>query len=342
MRFFPDSSIRQSTDAESGLKLKEKKMNREKFTEDAFLYLLNELSAQDREEFENALMQDDRLKIEFEKIKTDRALFIQSKPEEINETMLNSARNNLIRELRKEPNTSSLFSQMIDKLKIFFHQNYGLAYGGLVTFALGIGIGYMLLFSRSAQNSLTLDSPVEITTSDQTQQNNSGSTSQSGNEQILENKISESAINSNNLNSQKFREALIQALIGGSNPGIRIQSISKISDQVKEESFKLDTKIKQALLTALMKDENPAVRREALLALQRYPFDNQIRDALLHVLSTDKNSGLRVTAINALADWNQQHKIIDEVLKQALTKKAQADKNTFVQIRAASILKEVE
>jgi hypothetical protein len=135
---------------------------------------------------------------------------------------------------------------------------------------------------------------------------------------------------------------LINALLSGSNPGIRIRSISTISDQSKQKAFEPDKKIKVALLTAMKNDSNPAVRKEALIVLQRYSFDDQIRDALLYVMSKDKNSGMRVAAINALADWNKEQRVMDEILKLALTKQAQTNNNTFVKIRAASILQEVK
>lgn len=309
-------------------------MNKEKFIELVYLYLMDELQAHERVELENAMMQDDELKNEFENIKETFNAIQNSKPTEADGRLLVSARQSLMRKVRQASEEKSSVSQLIEKIKYYFYHNYGLALGGAVTLVVSIGIAY-LMFIKTAQNTAVLDKPIELNTSQENVTNNKL------NAEVPSNN-SNSAIDKRNTVQQNFRESLINALLGGSNAGVRIRSISTISDQTKLESFKPDPKIKDALITAMRSDSNPAVRKEALIVLQHYQFDNQIRDAFLYVMSKDKNSGMRVAAINALADWNKEQRIVDEILKQALTKQAQAEKNSFVKIRAASILKEVE
>lgn len=318
-------------------------MNLEKFSENAYLYLLNEINAEERIEFENILMQDDVLKREFDKIKADIALFEEAKPAEVTEAELTSMRNNLFRAIRNQEAVQQP-EGLRNKIRKIFLNNYGLAFGGIATFVLGIGIGYMFLFSKGVTSSLKPETPIEIGLQQNVDLIDDNKTvlaedHASELEKAAENK---STIVRGSFNEASVKQALITALLGQSNPGIRIKSISTISEHAKEETFKPDLKIKKALITALKKDDNPAVRKEALIVLQKYPYDEELRDAMLYILANDTNSGMRVAAINALADWNQQKQILDEVLKQALTKNSKADRNTFVQIRAASILKEVE
>lgn len=318
-------------------------MNLEKFSENAYLYLLNEMNAEERIEFENILMQDDVLKREFDKIKADIALFEEAKPAEVTEAELTSMRNNLFRAIRNQEAVQQP-EGLRNKIRKIFLNNYGLAFGGIATFVLGIGIGYMFLFSKGVTSSLKPETPIEIGLQQNVDLIDDNKTvlaedHASELEKAAENK---STIVRGSFNEASVKQALITALLGQSNPGIRIKSISTISEHAKEETFKPDLKIKKALITALKKDDNPAVRKEALIVLQKYPYDEELRDAMLYILANDTNSGMRVAAINALADWNQQKQILDEVLKQALTKNSKADRNTFVQIRAASILKEVE
>jgi len=309
-------------------------MNKEKFIELVYLYLMNELQAEERTELENAMMQDDELKNEFENIKETFSVIQNNKPAEADGRLLVSARQSLMRKVREVSEEKSSISQLIEKIKYYFYHNYGLALGGAVTLVVSIGIAY-LMFIKTAQNTAILDKPVELNTSQENASNNKLNTEVPSNN-------SSSTIDKRNTIQQNFRESLINALLGGTNAGVRIRSISTISDQTKRESFKPDPQIKDALITAMKSDSNPAVRKEALMVLQHYSYDNQIRDAFLFVLSKDKNSGMRVAAINALADWNKEQRIIDEILKQALAKQAQTNNNTFVKIRAASILKEVE
>jgi hypothetical protein len=310
-------------------------MNKEKFIELAYLYLLDELNQNEKVEIENAIMQDDELKSEFENIKKSFEMFHENKPQEANGRLLISARQELMRHIRTVSTEKSVIQELIEKIKFYFSRNYGYALGGAVTLIASISIAYLLFIKTanydSMQNAIPESNNNKINPA---QQNNSLEQSP--------NNFDNSTPSKKFISPSELKESLINALLGSSNPGIRIKTIGTISDRAKEETFTPDNKIKLALIKAMTKDSNPAVRKEALLVLQKYSFDNQIRDALLYVLAKDKNSGMRVAAINALADWNQQQKIIDEVLKQALTKQTQAEKNSFVKIRAASILKEVE
>jgi len=321
-------------------------MNREKFSEDAYLYLLNELSQKDKTEFENILMQDDLLNSEFHVIRNQFALIALSKPKDVDDKTLTAARNSLMRQLKKEDEKTSIVRKLINDIKNFFYHNYGLAFGGFATFALGIGIGYALLVSKNIEPSLRLDNPIEITGSQQkTSDLNELEPSARENAQSINQKEPASSYSGseNSIGVQpNLKEALINALLAGPNPGVRIRSISSISDEAQAQSYKPDPKIKKALISAMMKDKNPVVRREALNVLGRYSFDKQVRDALLYVLSNDDNSGNRVAAINALTDLRERGIKIDPVIKQTLTQKSMTDNNTFVKIRAASILKEAE
>ncbi|MDP2036818.1 MAG: HEAT repeat domain-containing protein [Ignavibacteria bacterium] len=318
-------------------------MNLERFSESAYLYLLDEMEAGERIEFENILMQDDVLKREFDKIKADIALFEEAKPAVVTEAELTSIRNNLSRAIRNQ-DAVQMPEGLKNKIRRIFLNNYSLAFGGIATFVLGIGIGYMVFFSKGVTDSIRPEAPIEIGSLQKAEVMDESKTAllESGSRETEKSTESKSTIIRGSFNEASVKHALITALLGQSNPGIRIKSISTISEHAKEETFKPDLKIKKALITALKKDDNPAVRKGALIVLQKYPYDEEMRDAMLYILANDTNSGMRVAAINALADWNQQKQILDEVLKQALTKNSKADRNTFVQIRAASILKEVE
>lgn len=317
-------------------------MKKEKFSESAYLYLLNELNAEEKIEFENLLMQDNELKSEFDKIKEDLSIFSIAKHSPIPEADLVSVRNNLFRAIRNSA-VELQPESLTGKFRRLLLNNYNLAFGGIATFALGIGIGYMLLFSRVAVDSIKPDHPIEIGSAQKTQNDNANfSSSVDNSDERNEINQKQSTVVKENNNELDFKHSLIAALLNQKNPGIRIKSISTLADHAESETHKHDVKIKNALLKAMKEDANVAVRIEALNVLKKYPFDNEIRDAFLTVLANDKNSGMRVLAINALSELRLQGILIDEVIKQVLTQRAEAEKNTFVKYRAASILKEVE
>ncbi len=74
--------------------------------------------------------------------------------------------------------------------------------------------------------------------------------------------------------------------------------------------------------------------------LMQYPIDEEIKGAFLNVLSDDPNSGLRVQAINALVNLRMEGVTFDDEIRNTLNNKAANDENRFVQLRAASLLKE--
>ncbi len=325
-------------------------MNRDKFTELAYSYLMNELDENERIRFEDLLMQDDQLKNEFDEIKLTGMAIQSFKPAEADNRLLASARQNLMREIRKEAAEVSAITGLANNVRKFLFENYRLAFGGIVTFAFGIVIGYILLVPKVSnnQNSATpsvAGNEVKIDELDK------GST-QIANIQLKdsESKSGEVAVTFDAVKPVKvtgrptdpfIKKLLIASLLNETNPGVRLRSVNTIAEEVNKQNFKPDSKIKGALITAMKTDGNPAVRREALGALIKYPFDEKIRDAFLYVLSNDRNSGLRVASINALADLKQRGEILDDQIKNVLNKKAENDNNNFVRIRAASILQEV-
>ena len=325
-------------------------MNKDKFTEQAYSYIMNELNENERIEFEDILLQDDELKNEFDEIKLTMMAIHSSKPSEADNRILANARQNLLRRIRSESEPVPIVTGFVNNIRRFFFDNYRLAFGGIVTFAFGIVIGYMLLVPRLSQKQ-AIENP--IVAGNEVKADNL----EKGNPQISNIQLNDSNLRNGEVavtfdevkpvkvtgqpNDPFIKKLLIASLLNESNPGVRLRSVNTIAQEVNKESFKPDTKIKVALITAMKTDGNPAVRREALNALIKYPFDNEIRDALLGVLSSDRNSGMRVASINALADLKQRGEVLDEQIRNVLNKKAENDNNNFIRIRAASILQEV-
>src|SRR3990172_7938159 len=103
-----------------------------------------------------------------------------------------------------------------------------------------------------------------------------------------------------------------------------------------------DAEIQKVLAQSLIDNENPGVRKEAMNALCNLQFDDQIRDAMIHVLQNDKNSGLRIQAINCLDVKNDLQKITDPNTINVLKKKMEEDENSYIKLRAKTILTKLE
>jgi hypothetical protein len=319
-------------------------MKWDKFIELAYLFLLDELSFDERIELENVMMQDDELKSEFENIKESFEILKESKPQVASERILVNARQTLMRQVRAESVRVSFFRKLAIDVRKYVYENYTLAISGLVTFVLGIIVCYILLIPKSNKQILQPEdrARLEQATKDDVKISNlqiSQPDSKNGEVEVKFDAVKPIQYKAK-VDDPAIQKLLLASLFNEDNPGARIKSVSTIAQQFKGKEFKYDLQIKNALIKALKTDSNPAVRKEALVVLNKYPYDEEIRDVLLYVLSNDRNSGMRVAAINALTDLQQNGHTLDEAVKNVLTKKAEADKNDYVKIRAASILQE--
>lgn len=321
-------------------------MNKEKFIEQTHLYLMNELEEGDKIGFENIICENDELRGEFESIKQLYEGITENRPQSVNEQLLVSARNNLMRTIRADEIKIPAKEKIIEWFKNIFVVNYKLALGGSGMIVIGVFIGY-LFFSSSVMQRQMIETPYSINVDNI---ENSGvkisnikiPTSITGGGEI---EISFDAIKpisyKGTADDPFVQRLLANALVTESNPGLRLRTVNTIASQAESVSFKPDPKVKDALITALKVDENPAVRKEALNVLMKFPFDEEIRDAFLFTLSNDRNSGMRVSAINALAQLKIQGTSLDDKIINVLSRKAEHDESDFIRLRAASLVKEV-
>jgi len=315
-------------------------MKREKLRELLQLYIIGEIGDEDKVIVENALLEDDDLKEEYESFNQLFTALNESKPESVSDAELDSARLQLLRGLRKEASKISLWDKTIGYITDLFVSNYQLALGGVATFAIGIFAGYLLFASGPAFNgqSVDLDNLEKGDVQISNIRFDSPYTSDGDIEFTFDSV--KPVRYKGNPNDETTRRLLAQALITADNPGIRLRTVSTLGSQ-NSQNFAPDNKVKRALIAALKADENVGVRKEALNVLAGYPFDDEIRDAFLFVLSNDPNSGIRIAAVNAMYDLKTGGRSIDEEIKNELNKRAETDENSYIRLRAASLLQEV-
>lgn len=323
-------------------------MNKEKFIEQAQLYLMDELNQSEKIEFENLIMENEELKREFDSIKQMFESFTTSRPEEVDEKLLVSARNNLMRSIRNEAVKETASEKILKWLKNIFIVNYKLSFGSLTLVVIGVFVGYFLFYS-SNQQIATVSKSVDL---DNISQYETGVSNiripnpflKGGEIEVIFGGTGGTSPISykGTADDPIIQRALATALVTQENPGLKLRTVNTLASTVQSDQFIPDPKVKSALITAMKNDKNPAVRREALNVLQKFSFDQEIRDAYLYVLSNDSNSGLRVAAINALANLKVHGNSLDEKIINVLNKKAENDDSDFIRLRAASLIKEVK
>jgi len=137
------------------------------------------------------------------------------------------------------------------------------------------------------------------------------------------------------VNDPLIQDVLSEALTDAQNPGTRLRAVSLLNtDQLKQP----DADVKRALITALKMDENNGVRKQALAALQNFPFDIEIRDALLYVLNNDSNPAMRIAAIDAV----RTERYRDPEVLRVLEEKMNTDGNEYIRYRSRAVVQEAK
>jgi hypothetical protein len=143
-----------------------------------------------------------------------------------------------------------------------------------------------------------------------------------------------------NVNDNAVQRVMAQALLNDQNPGARLLTVSTLASQV-ESSKTPDKEIKPALIQAMKGDANVGVRREALKAIQKCQLDKDIKDALLFVLRNETNPGMRIDVINYLEKPVLTQKLVDQDILSGLKQSMQSDNNNYIRIRAKNVYEEV-
>ncbi|MFH1198201.1 MAG: HEAT repeat domain-containing protein [bacterium] len=320
-------------------------MKNKEITELIQLYVVGEADEDEKIFVENAMLESNELREEYETIKKMYDAFSESRPAPISDRQVDKARTELMRSIRAEAHKASTIDKITEVIKDFLFGNYRLAFSSTATLIVGIFLGYFLFAKGPVENQMfNGNKMVDVDKIDESdlQISNIRLKSPFSDEGQIE--FSFDAVKpisyTGNADDEFTRRLLAQALLTADNPGVRLKTVNTIAQQSRR-NFIPDQKVKSALITTLKIDDNPGVRREALNVLLNYSLDDEIRDAFLFVLQNDKNSGMRVAAINALGDWKDQGRSIDNEIRNVLNKKVETDQNDFIRIRAASLLKEI-
>jgi hypothetical protein len=136
------------------------------------------------------------------------------------------------------------------------------------------------------------------------------------------------------LDSPEIRKLLMVGTNPAATPGVRMDSVSLLTDECKAGHACQPTAdgdgIRHALMVSLRYDEDAGVRMKALEGLERYVGqDLHVRDAVLEAVAHDRDAEVRRTAIGLLEPVQS-----DSSVRQVLRTVATQDANPY--IRTAS------
>ncbi len=136
------------------------------------------------------------------------------------------------------------------------------------------------------------------------------------------------------LDSPEIRKLLMVGTNAAATPGVRMNSVSLLTDECKAGHACQPTAdgngIRHALMVSLRYDEDAGVRMKALEGLQRYVGQDQhVRDAVLEAVAHDPDAQVRRAAIGLLEPVQS-----DSSVRQVLRTVSTQDANPY--IRTAS------
>src|SRR3972149_4399545 len=297
-------------------------MEHKKFEEMLILYSWNELKKDERNEFERHMLGCNSCKNELEELSKFHGMIKTNLTEELDENALFESRQELLAEIRSLNRKKFQFSRIWDSLTSV-----------VILFA----VGYFMLFKSTDRKGQVTNDIAKVESSI-TNLEFINSDFEKGEVEIVYDQITPVKVKGN-VNDAEIQKVLAQSLIDNENPGVRLKTVSAI---LSEKGTRTSNMFKEALIKAMMYDDNPGVRKEAMNALCNLQFDDQIRDAMIHVLQNDKNSGLRIQAINCLDVKNDLQKITDPNTINVLKKKMEEDENSYIKLRAKTILTKLE
>jgi hypothetical protein len=316
-------------------------MKEEKLNELLHLYVLDELSGSEKTELEEYLENSESARRELENLQNLFNTLSANRPADVNEDMLITSRQNVMRQIRIEETRESILTKILQWFDLVSVNGYRLAASTASAVVIGVLIGF-LIFNRSTIETSVNSSQETINIDNILKNGRSLSNIRfdtdpvSGSVEISFDAVKSLTYNGS-MDDEVVKSLLAAALLNNKNPGSRLRTVNTLVEQTTVIENQ-DPKIKTALITSLKNDSNPAVRKAALEALKNFKYDKDIRDVILYVLSNDTNSGLRVNAINTLAGLKIDGISIDDKIRNELNNQLTSEENGFIKYRAAALL----
>jgi hypothetical protein len=309
-------------------------MKHTEYREHLHLLVLDELDPSDRPVLEDHLRTCYNCRDEIARLRKFYGLLKDFEPAvRFDDNLLKEARQQLREALRRERSRPSFLETIEERLSTFVAPRYQIALGAVATIALGIFIGHRI-FTPSAP----LSQEAQLIPADPRITNVKFLDSIEGSDVV---EFTFDAVQPvkmrGSVNDPGIQKVLTHAMLNDANPGVRLRALNVVAAPRAKQP---DKEIKAALILTLRTDPNAGVRKEALMALQQYPPDEAIKNALLNTLMTDRNPGLRIAAINGLDSMRVHGQSVDQSVLNALKDKMQSDDNTYIRLRARTVLQE--
>ncbi|HEX9005998.1 MAG TPA: HEAT repeat domain-containing protein [Bacteroidota bacterium] len=310
-------------------------MGHEQFTRRLHLLALDEMEGPERRLLEEHLRTCAACRAELQRLQSMLTVVRDHAPGlQVHEGMLQEARQQLRAALRQERMRRTAAERAGEWLAGLFAPGARLALGALATLAVGFLAGRTLFPARPADAPGTAEAAPGDTRITNVRFLDSGAGT--GSVEFTFDAVRPVRMKGS-INDPQVQKVLTYAMLNDENPGVRLRAVSAMAAPAVPQP---DREIRSALIVALRTDPNAGVRKEALTALLRLPPDTDVKNALLNTLMTDRNPGLRIAAINAFDSLRTRGEQADQAVLRALQAKMHSDDNTYIRLRAKTVLQE--
>jgi len=126
-------------------------MNHQHYKDQLQLMLYDELSTQDRQDLEKHIEGCKECQAEFEELKKFYSVLAQHTPAFVTDELLQEARHALRGALRTERMRRSVWEKLAERVRDLILPQYKIAFGAVVTLAVGIFLGYLVFAPRATE-----------------------------------------------------------------------------------------------------------------------------------------------------------------------------------------------
>ena len=313
-------------------------MNCHQFEESLWLYLYDEMAAEERSLAEAHLSDCGDCRVRLSEAGGLRTLLSQREVPELAPEQIVEARMALDDALdREERSWRGFYRNLSNSLPMFYASR---AAGVVAVLAVGFGLGWMLAPPRTQVNvsipaAVAADSAPVLNSTDglhNYQIHNIRDLTPdpiTGRVRVTLDAQGQVTL-SGSLDNPQIQRVLLEAVRSYENPGIRRDSLGVLRANAANRD------VRDTLIYAMLNDSNDGVRMEALDAVRSMRWSPAVRDSLVSVVRSDRNAGLRIAAVNSLV------RNADRQMLPALREFAERDGNAYVRLQCASAVRRLE
>lgn len=304
-----------------------------KLKEQATLYTMETLSAEERQTFETKLNSDESLKKYVRELKDTLSLTSDSLTVNISDEELQGQRN-LLRARVSQLESIKSPSPFLDKVRNIFETvlsprqpAWAVASYVVVAFVIGRFLSVDPIediqpnngFSSAAIMGLIQEGALSDVQFEKSEDDNIR----------LAVKTKKHVDVSGGTNDETIQQILYYLLLKDTNPGKRLKAVNLLENVPSHDIKKL------VLVSSVLSETNVGVRLKALELLAKYETDKTIRDACLKILLEDENEAVRMGAPSILANSPSAD------IVPALRVVSLMDQNEYIRARAAEVMNDI-